>query len=88
MANGHDHSEIEEVSRQDRQALGLGKAGFDKSKLRCYNCKNLGHFKRDCPMLKEGNSEATPAAKQITAEENKSNASPSTPKALVVEDYD
>ncbi|KAJ0604369.1 putative transcription factor interactor and regulator CCHC(Zn) family [Helianthus annuus] len=68
--------------------LGLGKAGFDKSKLRCYNCKNLGHFKRDCPMLKEGNSEDTPAAKQITAEENKSNASPSTPKALVVEDYD
>ncbi|MFS7994177.1 putative RNA-directed DNA polymerase [Helianthus anomalus] len=68
--------------------LGLGKAGFDKSKLRCYNCKNLGHFKRDCPLLKEGNSETTPAVKQITVEENKSNASPSTPKALVVEDYD
>ncbi|XP_021995650.1 uncharacterized protein LOC110892812 [Helianthus annuus] len=68
--------------------LGLGKAGFDKSKLRCYNCKNLGHFKRDCPLLKEGNNEATPAVKQITIEENKNNASPSTPKALVVEDYD
>ncbi|XP_035842149.1 uncharacterized protein LOC118488852 [Helianthus annuus] len=68
--------------------LGLGKAGFDKSKLRCYNCKNLGHFKRDCPLLKEGNSETTPAVKQITVEENKNNASPSTPKALVVEDYD
>ncbi|KAM0057436.1 putative transcription factor interactor and regulator CCHC(Zn) family [Helianthus debilis subsp. tardiflorus] len=68
--------------------LGLGKAGFDKSKLRCYNCKNLGHFKRDCPLLKEGNSESTPAVKQITVEENKNNASPSTPKALVVEDYD
>ncbi|XP_035837515.1 uncharacterized protein LOC118485474 [Helianthus annuus] len=68
--------------------LGLGKAGFDKSKLRCYNCKNLGHFKRDCPLLKEGNSETTPAVKQITVEENKSNTSPSTPKALVVEDYD
>ncbi|KAF5814675.1 putative transcription factor interactor and regulator CCHC(Zn) family [Helianthus annuus] len=75
---------------QDRtgKRLGLGKAGFDKSKLRCYNCKNLGHFKRDCPLLKEGNSETTPAVKQITVEENKNNASPSTPKALVVEDYD
>ncbi|XP_021979799.1 uncharacterized protein LOC110875915 [Helianthus annuus] len=68
--------------------LGLGKAGFDKSKLRCYNCKNLGHFKRDCPLLKEGNIESTPDVKQITSEENKNNASPSTPKALVVEDYD
>ncbi|XP_021996220.1 uncharacterized protein LOC110893417 [Helianthus annuus] len=66
--------------------LGHGKAGFDKSKLRCYNCKNLGHFKRDCPLLKEGNSEATPAVKQITVEENKNNASPSTPKALVSEE--
>ncbi|XP_035837414.1 uncharacterized protein LOC110891574 [Helianthus annuus] len=50
--------------------------------------QNLGHFKRDCPLLKEGNSETTPAVKQITVEENKSNASPSTPKALVIEDYD
>ncbi|MFS7942801.1 putative transcription factor interactor and regulator CCHC(Zn) family [Helianthus anomalus] len=33
--------------------LALGKAGFDKSKLRCYKCKNLGHFKRDCPLLKK-----------------------------------
>ncbi|XP_021975327.1 uncharacterized protein LOC110870454 [Helianthus annuus] len=45
-------------------------------------------YQRDCPLLKEGNSETTPAVKQITVEENKNNASPSTPKALVVEDYD
>ncbi|KAK1424416.1 hypothetical protein QVD17_19745 [Tagetes erecta] len=25
------------------------KVGFDKSKLRCFNCKQLRHFKRDCP---------------------------------------
>ncbi|XP_022040685.1 uncharacterized protein LOC110943241 [Helianthus annuus] len=46
------------------------------------------HLERDCPLLKEGNSETTPAVKQITVEENKNNVSPSTPKALVVEDYD
>ncbi|MFS7938025.1 putative transcription factor interactor and regulator CCHC(Zn) family [Helianthus anomalus] len=68
--------------------LALGKAGFDKSKLRCHNCKNLGHFKRDCPFLKEGNTEAAPSIKQIAIEENKNNAAPNTPEALVVEDYD
>ncbi|XP_035841388.1 clumping factor B-like [Helianthus annuus] len=45
-------------------------------------------YQRDCPLLKEGNSETTPAVKQITVEENKNNASPSTPKPLVVKDYD
>ncbi|MFS7969069.1 putative transcription factor interactor and regulator CCHC(Zn) family [Helianthus anomalus] len=68
--------------------LGLAKAGFDKSKLRCYNCKSLGHFKRECPLLKEGNTEAAPTIKQIAIEDNKNNATPNTPKSLVVEDYD
>ncbi|MFS7946537.1 putative transcription factor interactor and regulator CCHC(Zn) family [Helianthus anomalus] len=55
---------------------------------KCYNCKNLGHFKRDCPLLKNGNTETAPTIRQIAIEENNNNAAPNTPKALVVEDYD
>ncbi|KAF5803014.1 putative transcription factor interactor and regulator CCHC(Zn) family [Helianthus annuus] len=50
--------------------LSLGKVGFDKSKLRCYNCKNLWHFKRDCPLPKNVNTEAAPARRMIAIEEN------------------
>ncbi|MFS8022315.1 putative transcription factor interactor and regulator CCHC(Zn) family [Helianthus anomalus] len=68
--------------------LALGKAGFDKSKLRATKCKNLGHFKRDCPLLKNGNTEAALAIRQIAIEENNNNGALNTPKAFVVEDYD
>ncbi|MFS8021864.1 putative transcription factor interactor and regulator CCHC(Zn) family [Helianthus anomalus] len=26
--------------------------GFDKSKVRCYNCEGLGHFSRECQRQK------------------------------------
>ncbi|MFS7904098.1 putative transcription factor interactor and regulator CCHC(Zn) family [Helianthus anomalus] len=67
--------------------LSLGKSGFNKSKLRCYNCKNLGHFKRDCPLLKNENTEITLVRRPIAIKEN-NNVASNTPKALVVEDYD
>ncbi|KAJ0456285.1 hypothetical protein HanIR_Chr15g0760671 [Helianthus annuus] len=67
--------------------LSLGKAGFDKSKLKCYNFKNSGHFKMDSPLLKNENAETAPAKRPIATEGN-DNSTPNTPKALVVEVYD
>ncbi|MFS7912803.1 hypothetical protein Hanom_Chr02g00134151 [Helianthus anomalus] len=49
--------------------------------------QNLGHFKRDCPLIKKENIEVAPARRTIAIEGN-DNAAPNTPKALVVEDYD
>ncbi|MFS7936029.1 putative transcription factor interactor and regulator CCHC(Zn) family [Helianthus anomalus] len=67
--------------------LSLGKAGIDKSKLRCYNWKNLGHFKIDCPLLKNEDIEADPLRRWIYIDRNE-NATTNNAKALVVEDYD
>ncbi|MFS7906136.1 hypothetical protein Hanom_Chr01g00055741 [Helianthus anomalus] len=35
---------LKKFQDQTGKRLSLGRVGFDKSKLRCYNCKNLGHF--------------------------------------------
>ncbi|XP_021997856.1 uncharacterized protein LOC110894906 [Helianthus annuus] len=78
---------LKKFQDKTRKRLSLGKAGFDKSKLWYYNCKNPGHFKRDCPLLKNENTEAASARRTIAIEGNE-NAAPNTPKALVVEDYD
>ncbi|KAK1427754.1 hypothetical protein QVD17_16448 [Tagetes erecta] len=42
------------MERTGRRSFGNqgqnNKLGYDKGKLRCYNCKQLGHFKMECPL--------------------------------------
>ncbi|MFS8021860.1 putative transcription factor interactor and regulator CCHC(Zn) family [Helianthus anomalus] len=56
------------------------KVGFDKSKVRCYNCEGLGHFSRECQRQKGESHQAftfhnTPAhGSSNVASSNGSNA--------------
>jgi DNA-directed RNA polymerase subunit RPC12/RpoP len=56
-----------ENSNQGRPGRGRGKNGKpwknkdgdqDKSQIRCYQCNELGHYKSECPKLKEKTDEA------------------------------
>ncbi|MFS7920848.1 putative transcription factor interactor and regulator CCHC(Zn) family [Helianthus anomalus] len=39
------------MNRTGRKFVGKN-VGFDKSKVRCYNCQNFGHLARDCQIPK------------------------------------
>ena len=39
---------FKEITGKNILESTLSKLGFDKSKVRCFNCKQKGHFKREC----------------------------------------
>ncbi|KAJ9535627.1 hypothetical protein OSB04_un001233 [Centaurea solstitialis] len=60
------------------------KAGFDKSKVRCYKCNEPGHFARECKGVTTNNQNNGSGSAQASRFNNRgSNSNPSSSQALV-----
>ncbi|KAJ9546591.1 hypothetical protein OSB04_019134 [Centaurea solstitialis] len=60
------------------------KAGFDKSKVRCYKCNEPGHFARECKGVTTNNQNNGSGSAQAPRFNNRgSNSNPSSSQALV-----
>ncbi|KAJ9538414.1 hypothetical protein OSB04_031147 [Centaurea solstitialis] len=63
------------------------KAGFDKSKVRCYKCNEPGHFARECKGVATNNQNNGGGSAQAPRFNNRgSNSNPSSSQALVFQE--
>ena len=71
------------MERTGRKLVG-GRAGFDKNKVKSYNCQNFGHFARECQRSRATNNSNSNSVRQNTYAAQPSSSNNSGTRALMV----